>query len=86
MDVKLAKHLWRSPAVRSGFRKEAIRFLVFVGVYISVAVGMRYFREKPFQETVWSATFAMAGFVLAWLICAIRTVRAVLRQEKLLDR
>ena len=86
MNAELARHICRSAAVRSGLKKEAVRLLVFVTIYIVSAACVRYFREKPIQEGVLSAAIGMAGVVLAWMISVVRIIRAVLREHGLLAR
>jgi hypothetical protein len=84
-NAQLAKHLLRSPHVRAALKKELWRLLVFVAIYVGVTAASRYFREKPIYEGVLSAAFGAAGVALLWLISAIRTVRAALREHSLLE-
>ncbi len=86
MTTTLAKHLWRSPEVRSVLRKEVWRLLIFAVIYIGTVAVSRYIREKPIFDGVLSAFFGAFAVALAWLISAIRTLRAVLRDHGVLQR
>jgi hypothetical protein len=86
MNTKLAKHLWSSPSVRSALKKEALRLLLFIALYVGTSVVIRYVREKPIQEGIYSATLGMVFVALAWFLSCARTIRAVLREHSLLDR
>ncbi len=86
MDAALTKHLWRSPEVRSALKKEAGRLLLFAVIYVGTVALSRYVREKPMLEGIFSATLGAAGVFLMWLVSAVRTLRAVLRENDLLHR
>jgi len=86
MNAELAKHLWRSSDVRGALKKEAFRLFVFVTVYIGTVACFRYIREMPIAEGVLSASIGMAAVVVAWLLSAIRALRAVLREHGHLGR
>jgi hypothetical protein len=86
MNAKLAKHLLRSPHVRAALKKELWRLFVFVVIYIGVTAASRYFCEKPIYDGVLSASFGAAGVILLWLISAVRTLRAALREHSLLEQ
>jgi hypothetical protein len=72
--------------VRAVLTKELLRLLVYSGVGISAVVCFRIQREKPVAEGVTSASIGALAVALAWLISAIRTVRAILREHGYLDR
>lgn len=86
MNTKLTKHLLKSPHVHTAVKKELWRLVVFVVIYVGAAAASRYFREKPVFEGVLSASIGAAAVLLMWLISAIRTLRAVLREHALLER
>jgi uncharacterized membrane protein len=86
MKSNLVKHLWASMEVRSALKKEAIRLLMFVVIYIGTIALIRYSKEESIQKGILSASVGMAAVTLAWLLSAIRTIRAVLRENGLLER
>ena len=72
--------------MRGALKKEAFRLFVFITVYIGTVACSRYIQEKPIAEGVLSASIGMAAVVVAWLLSAIRTLRAVLREHGYLER
>jgi hypothetical protein len=86
MNLALAKHLWRSPAVRAALRKEFWRLLFFVVFYVGAVAASRSLRGLPLTEGLMAATVGAAAVILIWIISAIRTVRTALREHGLLER
>ena len=84
MKSNLAKHFWASTEVRSALRKEAMRLVIFVVIYIGTIALIRYSKEESIQDGILSASVGMAAVVLAWLLSAIRTIRIALRENGLL--
>ena len=85
MDPRLRSHLWNSPDVRSALKREAIKLLLFVLVYIGSVGVFRYFTDKPIMEGLLSAAVGALAIVVAQFIAVVRTIRAVLRDHSLLD-
>ncbi len=85
MKTDLLKHLWASADVRKALRKEALRLLVFIAFYIGFIALGRYAEERSIQEGISSASIGVAAFSLMWVLSVIRTIRAVLRENGLLD-
>jgi uncharacterized membrane protein len=86
MNAELAKRIWASPDFRSGLKKEVLRLLLYVTVPILAVACSRYFREKPIMDGIIGTSIGMIGVILLWLVSAIRTIRAVLREHGLLER
>ena len=86
MKSDLAKHLWASTVVRSALKKEAIRLLMFIVIYIGTIAFIRYSKDESIQDGILSASVGMAAVTLAWLLSAIRTIRGALRENGLLER
>jgi uncharacterized membrane protein (DUF485 family) len=85
MKTDLLKHLWSSADVRNAVRKEALRLLVFMVLYIGFIALGRYTEERSIQEGISSASIGVAAFSLMWVLSVIRTIRSVLRENGLLD-
>lgn len=81
MDASRTKHLWRSSEVRSALGKEAWCLFVFVVIYVGTVAVSRYLREKPAFEGFWSAAIGAVAVILIWLVSAVRTLRAVSREN-----
>jgi hypothetical protein len=62
-----------------------MRLLVFIGVYVGSVGVFRYLTEKPVLDGVLTAALGALGIVIARIIAAVRTVRAVLRENSLLE-
>jgi hypothetical protein len=86
MKSELVKYLWASTEVRSALKKEAIRLLVFGVICIGTIALIRYTNEESVQDGILSASIGMAAVTLAWLVSVIRTIRAVLCENGLLER
>ena len=86
MKTDLAKHLWQSPDVRRALRREAWRLVVVVVIWVGATAMMRYLREKPLVEGLWSAAVGVVVVATMWLVSAVQTLRAVLREHGLLRR
>jgi len=86
MNRELIRHLWRSPEVRTALQKELLRLFIYVVSGIATVTCVRLLQEKPVAEGVHSASIGMLAVMLAWLISAVRTVRAVLRENGYLER
>jgi hypothetical protein len=86
MNAALVKYLWQSPVVRTSLKKELSRLLWFVALYIGTVAISRFVREKPMFEGVLSAIIGAVAVALMWLVSAVRTFRAVLRENELLPR
>ena len=59
---------------------------IYIAIYIAGAAISRYLREKPMLDGVLSAAVGAAAVILAWLISAVRTLRATLREHGFLNR
>lgn len=81
MDASRTKHLWRSSEVRSALGKEAWCLFVFVVIYVGTVAVSRYLREKPAFEGFLSAAIGAVEVILIWLVSAVRTLRAVSREN-----
>lgn len=86
MNANPAKHLWESPAVRHALKKEAVRLLWFVLLYVGAAALSRYIRDKPLFDGILSASIGAVAVGVIWLISAVRTFRAALRQHDLVGK
>jgi uncharacterized membrane protein len=84
MDSRLLAHLWKSPEVRNALKKEALKLLLFVIIYVGSVGAFRYFTDRPIREGLLSAAFGAFAIVLAQSVAVIRTIRAVLREHSLL--
>jgi hypothetical protein len=81
MNAALARHLWESPEVRNALKTEAARLLWFVVPYVGGVALSRYLREQPLFEGVLAAVIGAVAVALMWLVSAVRTLRAVLREH-----
>ena len=86
MNASLVTQLRKSPAVRDALKKEARRLLVFVALYVATIVVNRYLREQPVLDGVLSAVIGAVAVFAMWLVAALRTIRAVLREHAVLER
>ena len=86
MNRELAKHLMKSGEVRSALKKEALQLVIYVTVSISAVACLRYFTNRPMADGLWSVSVGMLGIIFMWLLSAIRTLRAVLREHGYLER
>lgn len=84
MNSKLARHLCNSVEVRAALKKEALRLLALVCFTLVLAVGIRYFTERPLLKRFDSLWVTLAAIALIWLVSVVRTVRRVLREHSLL--
>ena len=85
MNTQLAKQIWKSREFRSGLKKELLRLLLYITVSFLTVVCSRYLREKSIVEGVIATAIGMVAVILIWLVSAIRTIRAVLREHGLLE-
>ena len=85
MNPQLRSHLWKSPYVRGALKRESIKLLLFVLVYIGSVGAFRYFTDRPIKEGLLSALVGAFAIVVAQIIAVIRTIRSVLREHSLLD-
>jgi len=86
MKTSLAKHLWTSPPVRSALRKEALRLFVFIALCLGFTAAASHFKGEPVRDGVVSAGIGLLAIVLVWILSVIRTIRAALRDNGLLQR
>jgi hypothetical protein len=86
MNIERAKYLWSSQSVRRALKKECFRLLLFMTLYLGTTVVIRYIREKPIREAVFSVGIGLMVVILAWLVSCVRTLRAVLREHGMLHR
>jgi hypothetical protein len=84
VDARLRTFLWRSGEVRSLLKKEVLRILTFIAVYLVTIVCVRYFTVRSISEGLIGGIVGAFTIFLIWLVAVVRTIRQVLREHSLL--
>jgi hypothetical protein len=85
MKPSIWKHLFESRDVRKCLVREAVKLAFYLGMVMLGVVLIRYLTDRPILEGVASAAIGCAAIAIATMVSAIRTVRAVLREEKIIE-
>lgn len=85
MKPSIWKHLLASRDVRRCLVSETVKLAFSLGMMILGVVLFRYLTGRPIQEAVASAAIGCAAIAAAVIVSAVRTIRAVLREEKIIE-
>lgn len=82
MDPRLKEHLWNSPIVRAALRKELLRSLIFIVIYVGANLCGRYFTDRSIEEGFLAGLVGAAVMAIYLFLCVVKAIRHVLEEDR----